>query len=285
MMASLTPLVAALVLSAAVMHASWNALVKSVADKVAMQTLVTLVAAVLVVPGLFFVPLPEVAAWPFLVLSTVVHAFYYAALLNSYRFGDLSQVYPIARGASPLIIALGAWLFAGEALGRWEWLGLLIVSAGIMSLTAARGRRRDGEVEGIGFAFATGLTIALYSIADGMGVRRTAEPLSYVLWLLLLQGLPMIAFGLWQRRGRFIATARATLWRGLGGGVVLGLGYGIVIWAMQRAPMAHVSALRETSVILATVIGATLLHEPFGRRRALAAVLVAGGNALLHLAG
>jgi drug/metabolite transporter (DMT)-like permease len=118
-----------------------------------------------------------------------------------------------------------------------------------------------------------------------MGVRRTAEPLSYILWLMLLQALPMIAVALWLRRGRLLASVAPQLARGIGGGVVLGLGYGIVIWAMQTAPMAHVSALRETSVILAAAIGALFLNESFGYRRAVAAVLVAAGNALLHIAG
>jgi drug/metabolite transporter (DMT)-like permease len=284
-MAAMSPLVVLLVLAAAVMHASWNALVKSVSDKVAMQALVTLVAALAALPVAAFVPLPAPEAWPFLCLSTIVHGFYYATLINAYRLGDLSQVYPIARGGSPLIVALGAWAFASETMGLLEWLGLLIVSAGIMSLTVTRGMRRDGELKAIGFAFGTSVTIGLYSIADGMGVRRTPDPASYVVWLMLLHGLPMLAVAFWLRRGRLLAAMRMSLGRGIGGGLIMALSYGIVLWAMQRAPMAHVSALRESSVILAAVIGTTLLKEPFGHRRALAAALVAAGNALLHLAG
>jgi drug/metabolite transporter (DMT)-like permease len=284
-MSAITPLVAVLVLAAAVMHATWNAVAKAGSDKVVLTALVIVGSGVICLPGLFFVPLPDEAAWPFLALSITVHGFYYATLVNSYRFGDLSQVYPIGRGSSPLIIALGAWAFAGEAMGVLEWTGILIVCVGIMSLALSNGVRRDGELRGIAFALATAVNIAVYSIADGMGVRRTPEPLSYILWLLTLETLPMLAIVMWLRRGRIVAAFRPYLLRGMAGGVAAGLGYGIVIWAMQRAPLAHVSALRETSVILATIIGATLLREPFGRRRVLAAVLVVAGNALLHLAG
>jgi drug/metabolite transporter (DMT)-like permease len=278
-------LVTLLVLAAAVMHATWNALIKAGNDKVVMQCLVMFFAGVPVVPFLAFVPLPAAASWPFLALSLAVHAVYYVTLVNAYRYGALSQVYPIARGAAPLMIALGAWAFAGEAMGIVEWLGVIIASAGIMSLAAPGGLPRDEEIKAIGFALATAITIALYSLADGIGVRRSEAAISYILWLLALDAIPIMLAGLWLRRGRIVASFRPHLKWAAVGGVLSALGYGIVIWAMGRAPLAHVSALRETSVILAAITGATLMGEPFGRRRVLAAVLVAGGNALLHAAG
>jgi drug/metabolite transporter (DMT)-like permease len=273
-----------LVLSAAVMHASWNALLKAGNDKVVMQSLVVIVPAVLVLPALFALPLPNTAAWPFLAFSTVLHGAYYVTLVNSYRHGDLSQVYPVARGSAPLLVALGAWIGAAEAMRPLEWAGVGAISLGIMSLAGLRRADRQ-EMKGVGFAAATGVAIALYSVADGMGVRRTAEPMSYILWLLFLEALPMVAIAAWFRRGRVVAAFRPHLGRGVIGGVILGLGYGIVIWAMDRAPMAQVSALRETSVVLAAVIGALFLDECFGRRRIAAAAVVAGGSALLQLAG
>ncbi len=280
----MTLAVTLLVLSAAVMHATWNALVKAGSDKVVMQCLVIFVSGLPALAALPFVPLPEPAAWPFLVLSTLIHGIYYVTLTNSYRLGGLSQVYPVARGAAPLMIALGAWAFAGEAMRPLEWLGVAIASAGIMSL-AAPGRiaRENGELKAIGFALATAVTIALYTLADGMGVRSVGEPMSYILWLLALESIPVLLVAMWLRRGRVAASFRPHLKPAIFGGLIAGLGYGIVIWAMASAPMAHVSALRETSVILAAAIGALFLGEPFGRRRILAAALVAGGNALLHL--
>jgi drug/metabolite transporter (DMT)-like permease len=281
----MSPLVTLLVLAAAAMHASWNALVKAGDDKVVMQCLLMFFSGLPAIPFLLFLPLPAGASWPFLVLSLAVHVVYYVTLINAYRYGALSQVYPIARGAAPLMIALGAWAFAGEAMGIVEWLGVVIASAGIMSLAAPGRLPRDEEMKAIGFALATAITIALYSLADGIGVRRSGHALSYITWLLALDAFPVLFAALWLRRGSIAASFRPHLKAAAIGGVLSALGYGIVIWAMGRAPLAHVSALRETSVILAAIIGSTLMGEPFGRRRILAAALVAGGNALLHVAG
>jgi len=281
----MSPIITLLVLAAAVMHASWNALIKAGNDKVVMQCLVMFFAGVPCIPFLLFVPLPAPASWPFLALSLAVHGVYYVTLVNSYRFGALSQVYPIARGAAPLMIALGAWAFADEQMSVPEWAGVIVASAGIMSLAAPGRLPREEELKAIGFALATSITIALYSLADGIGVRRAGESMSYILWLLALDAFPVMVVGLWLRRGRVVASFRPAMKWAIVGGLLSALGYGIVIWAMGRAPMAHVSALRETSVILAAAIGTVLLGEPFGRRRILAAVLVAAGNGLLHIAG
>lgn len=283
------PFVAALVLLAAVMHASWNALVKAGGDKTAVQVIVIVTSGLPALIALPFFPLPDPAAWPFLAASTVIHFAYYVALLGAYRHGDLSQTYPIARGSSPVLVALGAWLYAGEAQDAMQILGIAVASIGIISLAGpprfgANGGRRAGEGKAIAFAFATSITIAFYTLMDGMGVRRTPEPMSYVVWLLFLESPLMLAIGLWLRRGRIVESYRPHLLKGAMGGLVAGLGYGIVIWAMDRVPMAHVSMLRETSVILAAAIGALFLSEPFGKRRIAAAALVAVGNALLHLA-
>ena len=282
---TLDPMVTLLVLLAAVMHASWNALVKANGDRLAMQALVIFFSSVPAAAALPFVPLPSVASLPFLLVSLIVHGFYYATLLGAYRHGDLSQVYPIARVAAPLMVALGAWAFAGEAMSWQGWLGVIIVSLAIMSLAAPGRLRHERELSSIGFALATGVTIALYSLADGMGVRRAGNDFSYILWLLAIEGLPLLLVSLWLRRGRIRASFVPALPKGIGGGILAGLGYGIVIWAMGRAPMAHVSALRETSVILAAVIGTALLREPFGLRRIMASGLIVAGSALLHLAG
>lgn len=283
----LDPIVALLVLMAAVMHASWNALVKAGGDKTAMQVVVIVVSGLPAIAAIPFFPLPDPTSWPFLAASTAIHFLYYVALLGAYRHGDLSQTYPIARGSSPVIVALGAWLFVGETQGPMQILGIAVASLGIISLAGPlrfgpNSGRRTGEGKAIAFAFTTSITIACYTLMDGMGVRSTPDPMSYIVWLLALESPLMLAIGLWLRRGRLVATYRPALAKGAIGGLVAGLGYGIVIWAMGHAPMAHVSMLRETSVILAAAIGALLLSEPFGKRRIAAATLVALGNALLH---
>ena len=148
----MSPIITLIVLAAAVMHASWNALIKAGNDKVVMQCLVMFFAGLPCLPVLAFVPLPAPASRPFLALSLAVHGVYYVTLINAYRFGALSQVYPIARGAAPLMIALGAWAFAGEAMSPLEWAGVIVASAGIMSLAAPGKLPREEELKAIGFA-------------------------------------------------------------------------------------------------------------------------------------
>jgi drug/metabolite transporter (DMT)-like permease len=276
-----TPTVALLVLAAAAMHATWNAFVKTGNDKATMQCLVIFFAGLPALMALPFLPLPHAAAWPYLIASAAAHSIYYYTLVEAYRHGALSQTYPIARGSAPLLIAVFALTAASEILSGGEWLGLAVACAGLISLA---GIPRAGEGRSVLFALATALGIACYSLLDGLGVRSTAEELSYIAWLLALEMAPVALAFLWLRRGRVAVSLRENLGRGLLGGLIAGLGYGIVIWAMAHAPLAHVSALRETSVILAAIIGTLLLREPFGPRRIAAAALVAAGNGMLHLA-
>jgi len=299
---ALEPLVFALVLAAAVLHASWNALVKAGGDRLAVLTLVNLSPAVITVPALiFFLPPMSAEAIPWLALSTATHLCYYAALLGAYRYGDLSQVYPIARGSAPALVALGAWLVAGEAKGPLELVALALLSCGLMAL-AWRPRRAVPAVAGRGaivredaarpaepdrraviFAVLTGLTIAVYSLADGMGVRASGEAFTYIAWLFSIDSLPLVAVLLWRRRGRVLQSIGRSWRAGLAGGLIAAIAYGTVIWAMNRAPMAQVVALRETSVLFATLIGTWLLAEPFGGRRLAAAAVIVAGAILLQL--
>lgn len=283
---SLEPTVLLLVLLAAVLHATWNAFVKSGEDKLVLLALVIFSGSV---PAFFllpFLPLPATESWPFLVVSVVVHLIYYAALVGAYRHGDLSQVYPIARGSAPFLVAIGAWIFAGEGLGTLEWAGVATVSIGIMSLASPdRLGPREGEVKAVAFAFLTGLTIAIYALADGMGVRRSGAAFAYIAWLFVLSGVPILLFTLWLRRGRIAAAFRPHLKAGIFGGLIAALAYGIAIWAMSIAPIALVVSVRETSVLIAAAIGSLFLKESFGRRRIVAAAIIVAGAALLNLGG
>ncbi len=283
---SLDPTVLLLVLLAAVLHATWNAFVKSGEDKLVLLALVIFTGSV---PAFFllpFLPLPAAESWPFLVVSVVVHLIYYAALVGAYRHGDLSQVYPIARGSAPFLVAIGAWIFAGEGLGTLEWAGVATVSIGIMSL-ASPGRLgpREGEVQAVAFAFLTGLTIAVYALADGMGVRRSGAVFAYIAWLFVLSGVPILLCTLWLRRGRIAAAFKPHLKAGIFGGLIAALAYSIAIWAMSIAPIALVVSVRETSVLIAAAIGSLFLKESFGRRRIVAAAIIVAGAALLNLGG
>lgn len=283
---AIDPGVFLLVLFAAVAHATWNAFVKAGEDKLVSLCLVIFTTSVPALLALPFLPLPAAASWPYLIASALVHYLYYAALVAAYRHGDLSLAYPIARGSAPILVAAGAWLFAGEGLSGWKWIGVLTVSLGIMSLARpGRAKASDGEAKAIVFALLTGLTIAGYSLSDGLGVRHSGSAFAYIAWLFVFSGLPMPFVIRWCRGGESARLVRAHLKLGIFGGLISGLAYGIVIWAMSVAPLALVISLRETSVLIAAAIGSVFLKERFGPRRIAAAAAIVAGAALMHLAG
>ena len=271
-----------LVLATALMHACWNAIVKVVSDRLVSLALVNLTHSLIALAVLPFVGLPSAESWPYLIASVLIHQAYYVGLVMQYRFGDLGQVYPLARGASPLMVAAVAWIWAGETLGPGALIAILLITGGILSL-ALSGRGQGGNRQAVAWAMFTALTIAGYSIADGLGGRVSGDTLAYIAWLFLLEGLPMALALPLLRRPRQLADALRSHWHlGLGGGVLSTTAYGVIIWVMSQAPLAMVTALRETSVIAAALIGAILLREPFGGRRILATCLVAAGIAVLQ---
>ena len=272
-----------MVLVAAVLHASWNAIVKGAGDRAVAMAAVA--GAHVVVGGiaLFFVAPPAAASWPFIAASAIIHYAYYAFLFLSYRFGDLSHVYPIARGIAPMLVALGALVFAGEMLVPKAWGGVIAVSLGIGLLALRRNGALAAERSAVMAALATGLMIASYSVVDGMGIRLSDAPPGYIAWIFFLE-FP-ITLGILAYRGRTLA---ALPWRSVAiafsGGLLSVLAYGLVLFAKTIAPLAAVSAVRESSVIIAALIGVVLFRErPWGRR-VLAALVVAAGVILLATA-
>lgn len=284
-MSPLAPELVALLLLAAVMHAGWNALVKSDADRLASLTAVMATGGLVGLAALPFVPPLAPAALPYLLVSVVLHTAYSFFLVRSYAAGDLSHVYPIARGLGPLLVAVFSASLVDERLGPRDAAGVLLVSGGILSLAFANGMPRGATLQPTVYALATGLAIASYTLVDGLGVRSTPNPLSYVAWLSFLEGPWMLGLALLRRGVSLGPALRRSALRGAVGGVVATAGYGIVLFALTRGAMANVAALRETSVLFASMIGTVWLGEAFGRRRAVAAALVAGGLLLMNLAG
>jgi len=280
----MTPLVLAMVLGSAVMHASWNAMVKSGGDRLARMALLNFVCGVLALPMLMVTALPAPAAWPYIALSVVLHNIYYTLLLQAYRFGDLSFAYPLARGSAPLFVAIGSYLLAGERLSPIGIAAVAMICAAILSLAlSARGQAGHGW-QAVVAALATGTSIGAYSLSDGLGARISRSPLGYVGMLFALESLPLLIYVLIRRRTALAATWNSSWRTGLFGGTLAFTGYAVVVWAMTRTPLTFVSALRETSVIIAALIGTRLLGEPFGLRRVAAATAVAAGIVLLQLA-
>ena len=278
----MTPLVFALVLSAALIHAMWNAVVKGAADRTITFALVMAghtIPALIAVP---FLPLPDPQAFPYLAASVFIHWGYYYLLVSAYKFGDLSLVYPIARGAAPLMVALSALFFINENMSLQGWVGLILVSAGILAL-ALFSSRQEKPFMAVAFALATAMTIATYSVVDGVGIRASSDPFSYIAWLFILEGLVFFIIVV-PRQERLRQFNRKQIITGLVGGVLAGLAYGLVLYAKTMAPLGMVSALRETSVIFAAMIGLFLFGEGPAKPRLSAAVIVSLGIVLLSTA-
>jgi drug/metabolite transporter (DMT)-like permease len=278
----MTPLVLILVLAAALLHASWNALVKSGGDPFVRLAVVNAVGGLAALPLLVLAAPPASASWPHLFGSIVVHQAYYLVLAYGYRFGDLSLVYPIARGIAPPLVMLAAWGLAGESPGPIGLLAVLVISAGIVSLAFGYDGRLASP-KALGFALATGGAIAAYTLLDGLGGRASGNVFGYIAWLFVLDAVPFVVLVAWRRRNG-LGAALLPAWRpALVGGVLSLAAYGLVIWAMSITALASVSALRETSVIMAALIGTHVLREPLGVRRVVAAVVVAAGVVMLQV--
>lgn len=276
----LTPAVILIVIMAGALHACWNAIAKQVDDRLMAFAWIGLAASVSGAAVLLVTGLPARTAVAFAVGSAAIHVAYNLALMNSYRLGAFNQAYPIARGTSPLVVAVGAYFLADERLTVPELAGIAILAAGLMSLALSAGRLSRGDAPAVAAAILTGLTIASYTIVDGLGVRRAGDPWAYTALLFLLQGPPLVIGAVARRPARSWADL-TTAGRGLLAGVLTLLAYGIVLWAQTRAPLAEVAAIRETSVVFAALIGALVLGEGFGRRRVAAAAVIAAGIILI----
>lgn len=277
-------IVFAAVLFAAACHAGWNVLIKVGLDPLSTTTLIAVGAAMV---GLVCLPLtgmPAAAAWPWLIASILIHLFYFAALIESYRTGDLGQVYPIARGSAPLMTAAASAVFVGEELSVTGWNGIATLVAGILLLSARGGRLLTAiDRRAVGFALVTALTICAYSVVDGVGARASNNPESYVLLMFIGNAVLLTPYAFWRDRGRLLPAIRTYWLRGLAGGALSVTAYGIVLWAMTLAPIAVVAALRETSVLFGAVLAVVWLKEPLRPARIAAALLIVAGLVLIRL--
>ena len=272
------------VLFAAACHAGWNALIKVGLDPLSTTTLISIGSGIVALAFAPLVGMPASEAWPWLFASVVIHLVYFASLIESYRTGDLGQVYPIARGSAPLMTAAVTSIFVGEKLSALGWTGIVALVTGVL-LLSARGGRHLAEIDrrAIGFALFTALTICAYSVVDGIGARLSANPNGYSVWLFIGIAGVMVPYALY-RDGRDVIPAMQRFWmRGFAGGALQVLSYGIAIWAMTAAPIAIVATLRETSVLFGAAIAVVVLKEPLRAVRVMAACLIVCGLILIRL--
>jgi drug/metabolite transporter (DMT)-like permease len=271
-----------IVLAAAVVHAIWNAIAHGIKDQAVAFGLIGMGTAVAAVPVIALSARPCLASWPYLATSVGIHMLYCLLLMRSYQYGEFGQVYPIARGTSPLVVTVLAAAFAHERPSAAEAGGVLIVSAGL-AILAFGGRRIRSSRTAVLAAAGTGLTIAAYTTVDGIGVRAAHSPAGYAGWLMLLQSIGIGVITFLMRRRQIVRQPRAILLSGLAAGALSLLAYGLVLWAQTRGAIAGVAALRETSVIFGAIISTAFFSEPFGRTRVGAAITVAAGIVLLSM--
>ncbi len=270
-----------MVIAAALLHAVWNAVIKFQGDRLVVMAIVTGSSGFISLLALPFVAFPTLESWPYIGLSLVLHNIYYLFLISSYRLGDFSHVYPIARGVAPVVVTLISVLFLEESLTTAGLFAVALISLGLVAL--ARVREPLSNWRPIAAALATGVCIALYTVTDGLGVRAAADPHSYTFWLFFLDGFPLVLLVALVRRRETLRVMRTHWLPGLFAGVVSLFAIWMVMWALALAPMAYVSALRETSTMFAVIIGVVFLKEHLDLRRLAAVFCAMAGTLILKI--
>lgn len=272
-----------LVLLGAALHATWNVIIKAGSDKLLDTILVTCGAATIAILTLPLVPLPARASWPYLAASMAIHFAYFSLVALAYRTGDLSYAYPIMRGSAPPMTAIVAAVTVGEPLSFGAWLGIALISAGILALTGDSWRSGRFQIATCSFGLLNAAVIVAYTLVDGIGVRLSGNAFSYIIWLFVLIPLPLLCLTLLTRPRAFVTQLQIRWKPGFFGGACTTVSYGVALWAMTLAPIALVAALRETSVIFGTVFASLFLKERFGVVRYLAAGAVTLGAVAIKL--
>ncbi|MDC9596048.1 DMT family transporter [Xenorhabdus anantnagensis] len=263
------------VLGAALLHASWNVLVKISADRFLGISIIVFFAGLISTAGLSWVGLPTLSSLPWLVLSSILHIGYCLFLSRSYATGDLSQVYPIARGSAPLITVFLSWIILQEVLPPLGMLGIGLIITGIILIAFPKGKKSfQMDSRALIAALITSVFTACYTLSDGIGSRASDNALTYILWLFAIHGWSMGVIMYFKYRHKIGQNIRQFWKQGLLGGLMQLLSYGIVIWAMSHAPIVMVAALRETSVLFAMLLSVFILREPFSKMRLLACVVI-----------
>ena len=280
--------VVAVVLFAALLHASWNAIVKSGKDTFLSTVLVSVGAALISLAVLPFVDAPASASWPYLAASAVAQLAYYSLLAAAYKAGDMSHAYPLMRGSAPLLVALASWPLIGERLSSMQMAAVACICAGIFGLYFAARLPAIGSLpkntgRATAFALGNACVIASYTLIDGVGVRLSGAPAAYTMWIFVLNGAGLLLWTVLRRRAGLLAYAQTQWHLAVFGGFGTLASYGLALWAMTQAPVAAIAALRETSILFAIAIAALFLREKISPRRYLAIALIAAGAMLMRM--
>ena len=272
-----------ILLGSALLHAIWNAVIKGGSNKLFEAVLNTSGGGLCALCVLLFLPLPAPESWPYLAGTASIHLFYYLLLAHAYKGAELSYAYTIMRGSAPLFTALVTVFVLGHPLSSGGWSGVLLLSAGILFLTLDCLRCGMFRAGPTAMALANSLTIMGYTVVDGTGVRLSGHAVAYVCWVFFLNIFPIFIFTLARHGGEYFRYAR-TRWKyGLAGGLCSAVAYGLSVWAMARAPISLVAALRETSVIFGMLLAAFFLKEKLSPARILSVFTVLAGAVCIKL--
>lgn len=266
------------------MHAGWNATIKVGSDPLVTATHMTLFSGLIAFCCLPLVAVPKQEAWPWLALSIAIHVVYRLMVVNAYRVGDMAQVYPIMRGAAPMMTAVASIALVGERISATGFLGVSVLSLGVLMISAKGGRVGDVNRTAVAFALVSALCTCAYSLADGIGARVNGSGPSYALWLAVGNSIASQLTGIALRGPGVYGTLRHHAAKSFGGGLMMMSSYFIAIWAMTKAPIALVAALREASVLFGAILAMTLLKEPVTGWRIVASGLILAGVMLLRVA-
>ena len=268
-----------LILFSALCHAVWSAIIKSSKNPLSLMGITSVLEFIIFFPLTFTVPFPTVEVWYFLIATVIIHVFYRLNVIYSYRYGDLSYIYPISRGSSCLFVAIISVLFLSSDVSLLGFIGIIIVCIGLFLISYSK--NLSFNFRGFALAISTAILITAYTLVDGVGVRLSENGFSYIYWLFTLNGIPLLIIGLISKNGlRKKETYKIS--SGIAAGIFATSSYAIVVWSMQFIEIAYVSSIREISIVFATIIGMLFLFEKNAKSRIIPAILIVGGISVVY---
>ncbi len=268
-----------LILVSALCHAVWSAIIKSSKNPLSLMGITSILEVTIFLPLTFTVPFPTLEVWYFLIATVIIHIFYRLNVIYSYRYGDLSYIYPISRGSSCLFVAIISILFLSSDISVAGFVGILIVCIGLFLISYSK--NLSFNFRGFTLAISTAILITAYTLVDGVGVRLSENGFSYIYWLFTLNGIPLLIIGLISKDGlrkRETYTFRS----GIAAGVFATSSYAIVVWSMQFIEIAYVSSIREISIVFAAIIGMLFLFEKNAKSRIIPSILIVSGISVVY---
>ena len=269
-----------LILFSALCHAVWSAIIKSSSNPLSLMGITSILELIVFIPLSFYVPFPSLEIWYFLFASIFIHVLYRLNVIYSYKFGDLSFVYPIARGGSSFLIVIISIIFLTTSINIYGFLGIVVICIGLFLISFSSKIKFNKPA--FFLAVSTAILITTYTLIDGIGVRSVENGFSYIVWLIALNGVPLLIISIFSKQG-LRKTQTYSIKSGIAAGIFATLSYALVVWGMQFIEIAYASGIREVSIVFATIIGFFFLAEKNALNRILPSILIAIGIVTVYL--